>query len=1083
MGTARATIDSFSPYRPPEDYAVIDIETHKAGGHGSPISEIAYRTHGGGETSEYHRRLFPMMSERVQGPDGKFRIVPQYVTSAGLLDDFAYRKDKSLEKLMSMVEADPEGTLKRLQTEGFINVGGQRYHDPIRVAGELESFIKDSASKGRTIVAANPTFDSSRLGRLVAAARGTDTQDLKALGEVFSPHSGKYGLFDYSTERSVTALDRIRGSTRPQDIAYAIDDILAAPRAGTLANLDVLNVFRAGIGGAQLAGFSPLTSDLRGGISMDFMEASITGRMASHTAMQDVMGEERLFKEYAGTARRFAIAGTREEGFIGGALRFIDETMLLFDEKRASNFLTAVRNYGLTSDQFKQLNLEKNLIKLHANLHTVISNKNNSLVQYATDGDGPLLDRAGRPIFEGDDFTVGRQDGRQALQTQDGRIGVSGYDDVSRNMWADAHYKARRLEQTIKSPTELNRAKQELFNETRDAFLKTYSEHPSNRGVDLNTLKEQFNQVSRRFVNEVASGTSMDDAHRALSNANFGARKDVTKSILGSPRASYAQEYLRRNARVLGTLGAAGAGVGLAAWAIRRANMNTVTDGNEIEALGHDGIAHYIRRGHGFGSGFRGIHDQQYKDTIDRSLRGNELGAAMRLTRLAEEEQLERPSAATIFGPTDLRLANPQNFRSSAINQSRAFYEVNVNNFRITMEDADTYKLERVKRLGPIAIDVGEDPIYVRAAGIDAPEISHGDGPVDPSDPQEMPFGRDATQRAQTMLDQSLRDGSFRLLIDTELGLHDRPLGLGFLGEQSFEEELVKQGLAVALLPGSQEDALVNQQHFIDSENIAVATRAGIFTQPAYRGYVNAFPDPKFRMGFNVMVNETQSPSNINMALLTGNINNPLFQGIGSENYLRALGYASDNYDLAIERVDRTTGDRARLRFQKESALAYHMTRADDNYHNHLEALRHGGMSETMRNRLTEFGSGWVGITTLAIRNASKPGISKSTAQLRLDSVKSSRLKGQTVIERPSAPPREQRSPPPQQIRNEPLTDQTYNKVSRKQLGIPEPDIQVGEIISAKMTNSYRHLMAEMTNITSSKSFHLAKYGAKGHRR
>lgn len=156
--------------------------------------------------------------------------------------------------------------------------------------------------------------------------------------------------------------------------------------------------------------------------------------------------------------------------------------------------------------------------------------------------------------------------------------------------------------------------------------------------------------------------------------------------------------------------------------------------------------------------------------------------------------------------------------------------KVNLSNFRLSVEDADTLILQRRGLSG-----IGSAPIQIRLSGIDAPEISGHSG--DPLETvrinEDQPFGREAAKGFQSLI---AGQKNLQLLIDPSQQTYGRYLG--FLeGDKGLNLNIqaVREGLATALPFGEESEELISRQTLASAEREARSSRAGLWKLSRYQ--------------------------------------------------------------------------------------------------------------------------------------------------------------------------------------------------------------------------------------------------------
>jgi len=172
-------------------------------------------------------------------------------------------------------------------------------------------------------------------------------------------------------------------------------------------------------------------------------------------------------------------------------------------------------------------------------------------------------------------------------------------------------------------------------------------------------------------------------------------------------------------------------------------------DYNTIESLKHEGVAGKKRKKNtDFGSGYRGLlsaHNWEGRNIAEEILDfRNEYILDKRnrddLRGRLHQEQIKALARLGRFKGKEVHLATDL---PEFIHTNKKLYYVNTDDFKVTIEDADTLIL---KRRG--LLNIFDKPIYIRVAGLDAPETEAHD--LDPLSfvrwHQSQPMGEETTE-------------------------------------------------------------------------------------------------------------------------------------------------------------------------------------------------------------------------------------------------------------------------------------------------------------------------------------------------
>jgi endonuclease YncB( thermonuclease family) len=231
------------------------------------------------------------------------------------------------------------------------------------------------------------------------------------------------------------------------------------------------------------------------------------------------------------------------------------------------------------------------------------------------------------------------------------------------------------------------------------------------------------------------------------------------------------------------------------------------TQGNIISGLPEQGMAKANRGPNtdgNFGSPWQGLR-------VFASDLATELSEQYAMLSVREKRQEERKKKRqeSYLGPQAL---NPR-FEGD-------LSEISISNF--TVEDADTIKFRTW---------TGEEQT-LRLAGIDAPEVSHGDdtGKVFP----DQPYGEEAKARLEQILGQQQ---NLRAIIDSSGGkTHGRSVAMLIGdGNRNINLQLVQEGMAASLPFGKRSTQITDATEFNRAEEDAAAAREGMWSTEAWQ--------------------------------------------------------------------------------------------------------------------------------------------------------------------------------------------------------------------------------------------------------
>ena len=359
--------------------------------------------------------------------------------------------------------------------------------------------------------------------------------------------------------------------------------------------------------------------------------------------------------------------------------------------------------------------------------------------------------------------------------------------------------------------------------------------------------------------------------------------------------------------------------------------------GNTIEALRHDGgLSEKVRQRHtDFGSGYQGLPKSLMGAHIDPKLldyRANVIDVPDAFKELKDRLKRKEEETAKQIGSfkesdfeRNVRLIQGLNIRNQQLRQ------INLEKFKINVEDADTLVL---KRKGPSGL-FSKD-IQIRLSGIDAPEVEeHG---VDPLEEirtwQKQPGGEKATQELKDLI---ANQDELSLVIGGEK-TYGRYVG-AILGDESvLNIDLARSG-AVSPLPfGSSSKDVVSREAVEAASQQAQEQQAGIWGMARYQAIRAAQAKTGQAITFNTLTRMDKMAQNLNLGAYGS-----FLESFGDEE----RNLSSEEYNIA-ERLGyvlrKTHGPRKRA-YNKFGGL-----------HPGSEGLG----AETVRKH-SDFGSGWVG--------------------------------------------------------------------------------------------------------------------------
>jgi endonuclease YncB( thermonuclease family) len=387
--------------------------------------------------------------------------------------------------------------------------------------------------------------------------------------------------------------------------------------------------------------------------------------------------------------------------------------------------------------------------------------------------------------------------------------------------------------------------------------------------------EKEFNRLGIRVVNPARAnpkdkswkGFMKEDLEQMEAHADSifflpGWKASSTTSWKGSPGANIE----RRRAKKLGLL-----------------NLNARIPGgddayNTIPALRHGGLAEIIRKIYtSFGSGYQGLPEYLMGVPIDddiREYRKNVIDAG-KYSKVKEElDRREQESAKSLgnFERGDFKTKDtliPDYIKGINYRNPR-LREVDLSNFKVQVEDADTLVLKRSGLRGLFSKD-----ITVRLAGIDAPETaSHkGDPLEDIRIWQDQPQGEESAKKLEALIKSQK---NLQLLVSQEMS-YGRYIG-AVIGDRSLiNVEAARQGLASALPFGKVEEDIISRGVIRQAENEAQEKEAGIWGLARYKAIDIVQKTVGQPITYNTLTRVDKLAQNLNLAAYGS-----FLQGLGS---------------------------------------------------------------------------------------------------------------------------------------------------------------------------------------------------------
>jgi len=393
----------------------------------------------------------------------------------------------------------------------------------------------------------------------------------------------------------------------------------------------------------------------------------------------------------------------------------------------------------------------------------------------------------------------------------------------------------------------------------------------------------------------------------------------------------------------------------------------------QISGLIHGGMAAAMRKVNSqFGSGWQGLYNaiigvynsddpraklKRFQKTIwqdpaRRYLLEQEIESKQR------EARLQLASINTL-GP--LALHDEEYGTWEGLNQGTKkdlhYVTLNKDEYELKAEDADTLL---IKKRGLLGTPTGK-AVSIRLAGIDAPEVESHDS--DPMSPVRIaggqPYGKNAGERFQEILDSQ---DNITIIFDPEDETYGRAVGVVYDEQgQNINLRLVGEGSASYLPFGRAEQSIIDRRNFYKKWNEAIETEKGMWGHAFWQAQQKVDKRAGKHTTFNTytLMNrlaEDKTQAEIMFSLWD----------------IEAKGYMTTE-DLS---VFESLGNLSRGGHNRAAFSGHQSNR------NTLEGLSHKGWAQGMRKGMTEFGSGWRGISSISIELSQRLALGKGSKGL-----------------------------------------------------------------------------------------------------
>jgi len=261
---------------------------------------------------------------------------------------------------------------------------------------------------------------------------------------------------------------------------------------------------------------------------------------------------------------------------------------------------------------------------------------------------------------------------------------------------------------------------------------------------------------------------------------------------------------------------------------------------NKIEGLTEKGMASSRRKKNtDFGSGYKGMPTSlvgvNLPGEITSFRRDTWDNPSERKSFIQDIQQKQTKEQATLgeFEESDFTARDLATIEGINARQKDLRY-VNLKQFHIDVDDADTLVLYHKNMSGRIKQMLGTGGITIRSAGIDAPETAgHAGDPLASIRMwQNQPYGEKGSSKLKQMIASSTELG---LVVSTGRKTYGRYLGALTSGNKNLNIEEVRQGMVSALPFGSSSDDLINRKAIAAAEQQAFQGKKGMWALKRYQ--------------------------------------------------------------------------------------------------------------------------------------------------------------------------------------------------------------------------------------------------------
>ena len=234
------------------------------------------------------------------------------------------------------------------------------------------------------------------------------------------------------------------------------------------------------------------------------------------------------------------------------------------------------------------------------------------------------------------------------------------------------------------------------------------------------------------------------------------------------------------------------------------------------------------------------------------------------------------------FLTQDIQRADPSNFAGL---KGKGLQKVSLSdgNWKVKVEDADTIVVQRGGIRGGIASFFGANKGYsFRLAGIDAPEVVHGNGIFDMkgSSLKSQPKGEAARVALEAMIGKT---GKLDLVFDPSNMTYGRMVGAVIADGKNLNFELVRRGMAGALpfyKKGTEE--MIDYRALGKLEKTAHGAQTGMWSEPFFQAAYDITDAAGSRITWNTFANMNKLVKNSSVMSGTAMMLNAQEQGFYS---------------------------------------------------------------------------------------------------------------------------------------------------------------------------------------------------------